>query len=117
VQLRLASDKTHEGLRRGFQSPSAFLPSWLAADPMSCAPRRSCTRRRRRSAPPTAPARFKTANWFGAPFGAPFGVFGLALLAISLDQGGRLDWLNSPFICWGLASGLAATAVYVVSEW
>lgn len=62
---------------------------------------------------PAAPARFRTGNWFGMPFG----IAGLALLVIGLDQGGRLDWFNSPLICWALASGLGATALYLVSEW
>jgi DHA2 family multidrug resistance protein len=62
---------------------------------------------------PPVPARFKTGNWFGMSFG----IVGLALLAVGLDQGGRLDWFNSPLVCWTLASGLGATALYLVSEW
>ncbi len=62
---------------------------------------------------PPAPARFRTGNWFGMPFG----VAGLGLLAVALDQGERLDWLHSAFIRWALVSGFAATLVYLLSEW
>lgn len=62
---------------------------------------------------PPAPARFKEANWFGMACGT----VGLSLLAIALDQGGRLDWFHSPLIVWTLASGLAVTSLYLLSEW
>lgn len=62
---------------------------------------------------PPVPARFKSANWFGMIFG----VAGLGLLAVGLDQAGRLDWFNSPFIVWSLSCGMAATVVFLISEW
>ena len=64
-------------------------------------------------ASPPVFARFKTGNWYGMAFG----VVGLALLAVAADQGDRLDWMHSRLIVWALASGLAACAVYLLSEW
>lgn len=64
-------------------------------------------------ATPVQPARFAHANWFGMAFGLP----GLCLLAVALDQGGRLDWFNSPFVCWALGAGIGLTCVFLLSEW
>lgn len=57
--------------------------------------------------------RFKEANWFGMFFG----VVALALLGITLDQGVRLDWFNSPLITLSLVIGLLCLAIYLVTEW
>lgn len=57
--------------------------------------------------------RFREANWFGMAFG----VAALALIAIALDQGGRLDWFNSPVITVALVAGLALLAIYLLTEW
>jgi DHA2 family multidrug resistance protein len=62
---------------------------------------------------PPVPARMKGGNWFGMACG----VLGLGLVAVALDQGGRLDWLASPLIVWALSSGAALTLVYLLSEW
>ncbi len=62
---------------------------------------------------PPMPQRWKGGNWFGMAFG----VAGLALLVIGLDQGERLDWFHSRLIVWALASGLGLAAVYLYSEW
>lgn len=57
--------------------------------------------------------RFHEANWFGMFLGA----IALALIAIALDQGVRLDWFNSPLIAVSLAAGLSLLAVYLLTEW
>lgn len=62
---------------------------------------------------PIQPARFRQANWQGMACGVP----ALGLIAIALDQGVRLDWLNSPLITVALVSGLALLAVYLLTEW
>lgn len=58
-------------------------------------------------------ARFKTANWVGMAFGVP----ALVLIAVALDQGTRMDWLNSSFIMASLLVGLVLMAVYLLTEW
>jgi DHA2 family multidrug resistance protein len=57
--------------------------------------------------------RFGEANWFGMACG----VLALGLLALALDQGLRLDWLNSPLIRFALIAGMTLLAVYLLSEW
>lgn len=57
--------------------------------------------------------RFKEANWFGMAFG----VSALTLLGITLDQGVRLDWFNSPLITVSLVVGLAFLSIYLLTEW
>ncbi len=57
--------------------------------------------------------RFKDANWPGMFLG----VMALALIAIGLDQGVRLDWFNSPLITISLIAGLIFLAIYLVTEW
>lgn len=64
-------------------------------------------------AAPAQPARFAQANWFGMAFGLP----GLCVLAVALDQGGRLDWFHSPFITLAMGAGIGLTAVFLLSEW
>lgn len=62
---------------------------------------------------PIQPARFRQANWAGMACGVP----ALGLIAVALDQGVRLDWLNSPLISVALVAGLALLAVYLLTEW
>lgn len=57
--------------------------------------------------------RFHEANWFGMAFG----VIALALIAIALDQGVRLDWFNSPLVTVSLATGISFLAIYLATEW
>lgn len=61
---------------------------------------------------PQALPRLKQANWFGMALGAP----GLMLLVVGVDQGVRLDWLNSTLIVVALATGAVFTALYLLSE-
>lgn len=61
--------------------------------------------------PPALP-RLKQANWFGMALGAP----GLMLLVVGVDQGVRLDWLNSSLIVAALGTGAVLTALYLLSE-
>lgn len=42
---------------------------------------------------------------------------GLALLVFALEEGERMDWFHSPVIAGCLLSGLALTAIFLVSEW
>lgn len=58
-------------------------------------------------------ARFHEGNWFGMLFGTT----GLALIAVALDQGVRLDWFESPLITVSLLAGLTFLAIYLLSEW
>jgi len=57
--------------------------------------------------------RFREGNWLGMGCG----VTALALLAIALDQGVRLDWLNSPIITVTLVAGLVLLGIYLLTEW
>lgn len=57
--------------------------------------------------------RFKEANWFGMLLGS----IALALIAIALDQGVRLDWFNSPLITVSLLAGLTFLEIYLLTEW
>lgn len=58
-------------------------------------------------------ARFSEANWLGMLIGS----LGLGLFALSLDQGVRLDWFNSPLIVVSFMSGLVLIAIYLTTEW
>lgn len=62
---------------------------------------------------PIQHARFRTANWAGMACGIP----ALGLIAVALDQGGRMDWFNSSFIQASLLTGLALMTVYLLTEW
>ncbi|HEY9216231.1 MAG TPA: MFS transporter [Ancylobacter sp.] len=57
--------------------------------------------------------RFSSINWMGLLTGIP----GLLLLAVSLDQGNRLDWFNSPLICSAMTIGCICLVAYAVVEW
>jgi MFS transporter, DHA2 family, multidrug resistance protein len=50
-------------------------------------------------------------------YGFLYGGCGFALLYAGLDQGNRLDWLNSPLILGLLCSGLILLVAFVVHEW
>ena len=62
---------------------------------------------------PLALPRIRQANWLGMALGLP----GLAMLALALDQGVRLDWLHSPLIRALLILGGSLTVLFLVSEW
>ncbi|PXW92288.1 DHA2 family multidrug resistance protein [Sphaerotilus hippei] len=62
--------------------------------------------------PPALP-RLGQANWPGMALGAP----GLMLLTVGLDQGQRLDWLQSPLIVAALTAGGLLTSLFLLSEW
>ncbi|SAH84481.1 MFS family transporter [Bordetella ansorpii] len=62
---------------------------------------------------PPRTERFKEANGFGMAFGA----LGLALVAVTLDQGGRLDWFQSPLIVCAAVCGAACLGMYLLTEW
>ena len=59
------------------------------------------------------PERLKTTNWRGMVCIIP----GSIMLAISFDQGMRLDWFNSSFVTWGIVCGSALMIIYGISEW
>jgi MFS transporter, DHA2 family, multidrug resistance protein len=50
-------------------------------------------------------------------FGLATGGLGLALIYAGLDQGNRLDWLNSGLICALLLAGSVILAAFLVHEW
>ncbi|MEI8622333.1 MFS transporter [Pseudoalteromonas sp. B129b] len=58
-------------------------------------------------------ARFKEGNWLGLVCG----VSSLALIAIALDQGIRLDWFNSSLITVCFVAGIILFGCYVLTEW
>jgi DHA2 family multidrug resistance protein len=62
---------------------------------------------------PLALPRLRQANWLGLALGMP----GLALMALVLDQGVRLDWLHSPLIQAALWAGGLLSLLFVLSEW
>jgi DHA2 family multidrug resistance protein len=62
---------------------------------------------------PVQTQRFRQANWLGMACAVP----GLGLLAVALDQGIRLDWLNSPWVASSLMVCLALLAIYLLTEW
>ena len=62
---------------------------------------------------PQALPRIKQGNWFGMAFGIP----GLSLLVIGLDQGVRLDWFNSPLICAAFLCAAVFCSIFIISEW
>ncbi|WP_432592658.1 MFS transporter [Stenotrophomonas maltophilia] len=62
---------------------------------------------------PPALGRFKEGNWLGMALGIP----GLALLVVGIDQGVRLDWLNSTTIRASLLAGLILVGLFLYTEW
>jgi len=57
--------------------------------------------------------RFKTFNWIGLLTGFP----AIVMLVIALEQGDRLDWLNSQLICALLGGGGMLLLLFLVNEW
>lgn len=62
---------------------------------------------------PIQASRFRQANWSGMAFGVP----ALGLIAVTLDQGARLDWFHSSLIVVSLVAGLVLLCVYLLTEW
>lgn len=58
-------------------------------------------------------ARFREMDWLALVTGVP----GLALLAIGIAQGNRLDWFNSPLVTFCLVAGALCLLVFLHSEW
>lgn len=50
-------------------------------------------------------------------FGMLTGCSGIALLILSLTQGERLDWFNSPLICLMLPVSVALLVTFLINEW
>jgi DHA2 family multidrug resistance protein len=50
-------------------------------------------------------------------FGFLYGGCGFALIYAALDQGNRLDWLNSPLIVGLLTAGVLLLIIFFVHEW
>lgn len=65
---------------------------------------------------PQDPSRFERFKQMDV-FGMLTGSSGIALLVLSLQQGERLDWLNSPLIVVMLLSSVALLTVFLVNEW
>ncbi|MEG3765804.1 MFS transporter [Alteromonas sp. 14N.309.X.WAT.G.H12] len=57
--------------------------------------------------------RFSQGNWLGMLLG----ITGMVLLTISLTQGVRLNWFNSPLITLCTVNGLLLFTLYLVTEW
>ena len=62
---------------------------------------------------PTAPVVLPRPDWFGLISGG----LGAALIYAALDQGNRLDWLNSGLIVGLFAAGGVLVAGFVAHEW
>jgi DHA2 family multidrug resistance protein len=50
-------------------------------------------------------------------FGFLYGGFGFALIYAALDQGNRLDWLNSPLVIGLLTAGILLLIMFAIHEW
>ena len=50
-------------------------------------------------------------------FGFLYGGFGFALIYAALDQGNRLDWLNSPLVIGLLTAGIFLLIMFAIHEW
>jgi DHA2 family multidrug resistance protein len=50
-------------------------------------------------------------------YGFLYGGFGFALIYAALDQGNRLDWLNSPLIIGLLSAGCVLLIAFFIHEW
>jgi DHA2 family multidrug resistance protein len=57
--------------------------------------------------------RFRSFNWIGLLTGFP----AISMLVIGLEQGDRLDWLNSPLICTMLGGGGLLFCLFLLNEW
>ncbi len=57
--------------------------------------------------------RFRQFDRIGFVTGGP----AIAMLVIALDQGDRLDWLRSPFICGLFLAGIPLLILFLINEW
>lgn len=57
--------------------------------------------------------RFSQGNWAGMFCG----VLALGCISVGVDQGVRLDWLNSPLIASSLLLGMVLLIFYLLTEW
>ncbi|WP_399678654.1 MFS transporter [Xenophilus sp.] len=62
---------------------------------------------------PAAPQRLRQADWLGLAAGAP----GLALAAVALDQGVRLDGFRSPLVTAATLGAAVFVLIFAASEW
>ena len=62
---------------------------------------------------PIQASRFRQANWPGMACGVP----ALGLIAVTLDQGARLDWFHSSLIVASLVAGCGLLCIYLLTEW
>jgi len=62
---------------------------------------------------PMRPERMREIDWPALLTGP----LGLALLAVALQQGERLDWFNSPLILGLVLTGAALLLIFLISEW
>lgn len=62
---------------------------------------------------PVRPERMREIDWPGLVTGP----LGLALVAIGLEEGERLDWFHSAGISWALLGGSALIVAFLISEW
>lgn len=57
--------------------------------------------------------RFKQVNWLGAVLA----IMGLAMIAVGLDQGARMNWWHSSLFCWLIVGGIVVIIAFLMSEW
>ncbi len=57
--------------------------------------------------------RFKQVDWRGALLGCG----GISMLVVAVTQGERLDWLDSPLICWLLLGAAVTLPLFLLNEW
>ena len=57
--------------------------------------------------------RFSRLDWRGVILGCG----SITMLTLALTQGERLDWLNSPLICWLLTGALVGFPLFLINEW
>lgn len=57
--------------------------------------------------------RFAQLDWRGVILGCG----SITMLCLALTQGERLDWLNSPLICWLLLGAAVGFPLFLINEW
>lgn len=57
--------------------------------------------------------RFALLDWRGVLLGCS----SITMLTLALSQGERLDWLNSPLICWLLTGAAVGLPLFLLNEW
>lgn len=65
---------------------------------------------------PQDPVRLERFRQIDLP-GLVAGFAGLVMVGIGLTQGERLDWFNSPLVCWLFGAGGGLLAIFLVCEW